>query len=99
MKSPETCLTYTALSGERKKDVGDAERLLSKSVADFLRKEGYYREAKYIKIIHNFHRSADERGLSQEERSLYNNDLLELILSELMPWHKDNRDFSTLEVN
>lgn len=40
MESSEAS-TYTALSGIRKQDVGDAERLLSASVAAFLAKQGY----------------------------------------------------------
>ena len=30
----------------------------------------------------------DERDLSQEERSRFNNDFLAMILDELIPWHR-----------
>ena len=98
MKSCNTCLTYTALAGIRKQDVGDAERLLSQSVADFLRENEYSREADYIETILDWHRSADERGLTQLERCRMNYRFLNMILNELMPWFTTNYDFSTLEV-
>ena len=41
----------------------------------------------------------DECGLSELQRCHYNYDFLNLVLDELMPWHKDIYDFSHLEVN
>ena len=49
----------------------------------------------------NWRRACDERGLTNAQRSEYNQAFLSYILDDLMPWHtKDNlRDFSLLEVN
>lgn len=92
-------LTFPALTGQRKQSVQDAEILFSESVQNFMEKKGYTYEAKYIKTIKNWRRACDERGLSSLQRSKYNYELLELILDELMPWHRTSYDFSLLEVN
>lgn len=43
----------------------------------------------------------DERGLPDATRQLFNKELLDFILDDLMPWHRiaGMRDFSLLEVN
>lgn len=66
-----------------------------------MEKKDYLVEAKYLRVIRNWRRASDERGLSNEQRSNFNNELLDYILDELMPWHKDEgfRDFSLMEVN
>ena len=62
---------------------------------------GYTVEAQYLRAIHNRCRACDERGLTEEERSKFNQELQSYILDELMPWHSvpELRDFSLLEVN
>lgn len=99
MQSSDTCLTSVALSGIRKQDVGDAEKFFSKSVADYLAKQGHAKEANYIQVICNWHIASDGRGVSQLQRARYNYQLMKYILDELMPWHKDSYDFIQLEVN
>ena len=59
----------------------------------------YENEAKYVRAIRNWRRACDECGLSSLQRCKYNYELLQLILNELMPWYKENYDFSLLEVN
>ncbi len=56
-------------------------------------------EAKYINVINDWRRAWDECGLSESERSCFNCALLDYILDELIPWHKDICDYSTLEIN
>ena len=63
------------------------------------KKKGYEYEARYIKVIKNWRCTSDERGLSQLTRCRFNYELLNFILDELMPWHKDMYDFSLMEVN
>ena len=94
-------LTYSALSGVRKQSVQDVERLFGNSLIDWMEKKGYLVEAKYLRVVRNWRRASDERGLSDEQRSHFNNELLDYILDELMPWHRDEgfRDFSLMEVN
>ena len=52
-----------------------------------------------MSVIHNWRMACDERGLSQSQRSAHNRDFLEFILDELMPWHKEQYDFITQEIN
>jgi gamma-glutamylcysteine synthetase len=83
-----TGLTYAALSGVRPQTVEDAERLFSPDVISFLEKKKYSYEAKYIKAVRNWRRASDERGLTDTQRKAYNMELLDLILDDLMPWHR-----------
>jgi len=94
-------LTYTALSGTRKQSVEDVERLFSKSLVKWMEDKGYSTEAKHIEIVYNWRRACDERGLADKQRSKFNEDFLDYILDDLMPWHRKphHRDFSLLEVN
>lgn len=77
----------------------DAEIMFSSAMASFMKKKGYSFEEKYITTVHNWRRASDERGLSQLQRSCYNYEMLNYLLDELMPWHRHNYDFSTMEVN
>lgn len=94
-------LSYHALVGTRKQSVSDVEQIFSSRVLDFMERKGYATEAKYIRVVRNWRRACDERGITDEQRSVYNQDFLSYILDELMPWHSDPnlRDFSLLEVN
>lgn len=97
----EAKLSYHALIGSRKQSVSDVEQIFSSRVLDFFERKGYTIEAEYVRVIRNWRRACDERGLTDKERSKYNGDLLNYILDELMPWHADQgmEDFSLLEVN
>ena len=64
----------------------------------FMDDRGYQFEGHYIRTICNWRRATDERGLIEIEWSKYNYQLLNMILDELMPWYKQNYDFSLLEV-
>lgn len=98
LHDPNTKLTYPALTGARKQSVADVERLFSKAMEDFMSNKGYTAEAKYIKVIRNWRRACDERGLCNELRAEYNSDFMDYIFDDLMPWHK-KMDLSHLEVN
>lgn len=99
MMDPSTGLTHAALVGERKQSVTDAEKMLSYLVAKFLREHGYEREAYYVETVAGWHEAADGRGLTELERSRKNYAMLNMILDEWMPWHKENYDFSTIDIN
>ena len=99
LRDPTSGMTYPALIGARKQSVIDAERLFSSQLSTFMRKKGYDVEATYIETIHNWRRASDECGLSSLMRSKYNYCLLNMILDELMPWHKETYNFALLEVN
>lgn len=91
--------TYTALSGQRRQSVRDAERLFNSAMKEFMSKKGYQFEEQYIRIVLNWRCASDERGLSEVELSKYNLDMLTFIKDELIPWHTESHDLSTLEVN
>ena len=99
LQDPLSGLTKPVLTGSRKQSVIDAERLFSPELAAFMSAKGYQYEAEYISGIWNWRRACDHRGLSELERCRYNFNFLNLILDELMPWHRTNYDFATLEVN
>ena len=94
-------MTYTALSGVRKQSVEDVERLFSEDLIKWMEGKEYTSEANHLRIIRNWRRACDERGLTDSQRSMYNNKFLEYLLDDLMPWHREEglRDFSLLEVN
>ena len=99
LRDPSSGLTYPAVIGSRKQSVIDAERLFSPQLSAFMRKKGYDTEATYIETVCNWRRAGDERGLSSLLRSKYNYGMLNMILDELMPWHKQQYNFALLEVN
>ena len=77
----------------------DAERLFNPDLVVFMGEKGYKFEANYLETIWNWRRACNERGLSELQRSRYNYKFLNMILDEVMPWHRDDYDFSKLEVN
>ena len=99
LQDSESGLTYAALTGKRKQSLKDAERLLSCHVADSLQRKGHVQEARHVQLIANWHEASDGRGLSQLKRSKYNYDMLNYVLDDWMPWHCENYDFSTIDIN
>lgn len=99
LKDPKSGLTHAALVGLRKQSVQDVERLLSVHVVKSMRDQGYHNEANYVEIISNWHEASDGRGLTQLQRCRYNYRMLNYILDQLMPWHKEMYDFTTIDVN
>ena len=99
MRDPTTGLTQAALTGERKQSVKDAERMLSYSVAKFLKENGYEMEGEYVEIVAGWHEAADGRGLTELERCKKNYLMLNMILDEWMPWHRETYGFSTIDIN
>ncbi len=98
MYDKDSGMTVTALTGQRKQAVQNAEILFSGGVEKFMHKKGYKYEEKFVRVVRNRRRACDERGLSYVIRSGFNYQLLNLILDELMPWHNDTYDLSLLEV-
>lgn len=101
VQDPEVKLSYHAMIGTRKQSVTDVEQIFSNSVQNYMERKRYKVEANYVKVIKNWRRACDERGLSDSDRNKFNHDFIDYILDELMPWHRQPgmRDFSTLEVN
>ena len=47
--------------------------------------KGYDTEATYVRVVANWRRACDKRGLSELQRCHYNYDY---ILDEVTPWHR-----------
>ena len=75
-------LSYHTMIGTRKQSVSDVEQIFSLGVLNFMERTNYEFEAHYVKIIRNWRRSCDERGLSDDERSRFNEDFIEYILDD-----------------
>lgn len=99
LHDPSTGLTYEALTGKNKQSVPDCERLINPGVITFLKRKGHEKEAHIVKIIHNWHKAVDGRGLSEEQRSRYCKDIKEWLLADWMPWYHFLPDYSTIDVN
>ena len=52
-----------------------------------------------LHIFLNWRRASDERGLTELQRLKFNYQMLNYLLDDLMPWHNEVYDFSTMEVN
>ena len=70
VQDPDVQLSYHAIIGTRKQSVTDVEQIFSSSVLEFMERKGYEVEAKYVRVIRNWRRACDERGLSHDERDL-----------------------------
>jgi hypothetical protein len=99
LHDPATGLTYEALTGKNKQSVPDCERLVSSGVVLFFERRGSARSAKILKTIYNWHKAVDGRGLDERTRCQYLKDMKAWILDDWMPWHKENPDYSTIDVN
>lgn len=69
---PEAGLTYPALTGARKQSTDDVEKLFTTEMVAFMERNGYTVEADYIRVVCNWRRACDERGLSELQRSPFN---------------------------
>ena len=49
--------------------------------------------------LSGWHEAADGGGLSELERCRKNYAMLNMILDDWMPWHRDNYDFSSIDIN
>jgi hypothetical protein len=99
LHDPKTGLTYESLTGKNKQSVPDCKRLISPAVVSFLREKGDVKGANILSVICNWHKAVDGRGLSEEERSSYLTDMKNWLLDDWMPWHRFNKDYSTIDVN
>ena len=68
-------------------------------VASSMQKNGFDREAEYILTVASWDEASDGRGLSQLDRCKPNHQMLNYLLDEFLPWHRENYDFTTLDIN
>lgn len=99
MRSPVTGLTHVALVGTRKQYVPDAEKLLSFHVAKFFKDNNYlYQKLSMLRqLLSGISKHLmDVVSINSRDTGLSN---ANCILDELRPWHQDNYDLSTLDIN
>lgn len=70
-------------------------------MAKFMKSRGYTDEARFIEIVSNWHKASGGRGLTEQQRQQYNQDMLDYILEDWIPWrgNQEQHDYSTLDVN
>ena len=91
LEDASTGLTYAALTGQNKQSVRENWRGCY----------GVYEELwiwRKICVSGNWRWTGDEHGLSELQQS-HNYDMLNFLLDELLTWHKENYNLSTLKVN
>ena len=99
LQDPKTGLTQQALTGERKQNVHDCELIWSKSVLEFMESKCYRNEADLVRIIRNWHRAVDDRGLSEEDRFYNIKAMLHWLLRDWIPsFVEQSIDFRLLDV-
>ena len=59
----------------------------------------FFQHAFHVLNISGWHEAADGRGLSELERCRKNYAMLNMILDDWMPWHRDNYDFASIDIN
>jgi hypothetical protein len=99
LNSPNSGLTYTALTGQHKQSVPDCEKMFSRGVLQFMVDNSYQEEARFVSLVRNWHKSSDGRGLTEGTRREYNLAMLDFILEDWMPWYWFLRDYSVMDVN
>ena len=99
LHDPSTGLTYEALTGKNKQSVPDCERIISVGVISFMERNGHESERKVLTIIRNWHRAVDGRGLSQDTRVTFLQDMKKWLLDDWMPMHSSVKNCSTIDVN
>ena len=100
LQDPDTHLTHPALTGIRKQNVQDVERLFGNSVIDFMERKRYEPEVMFLRAVRNWRRAIDERGLEEIQRQQFLHEFKIYVCEDLMPWYaKGLKDFSLLEVN
>ena len=98
LNDSSTGLTKSALTGVNKQSVPDCERMFSVGIIDFIQKN-CLNEMAILRLVHNWHKASDGRGRDEDTPHLYNKDMLNWILDDCMPWHHENYDFSTIDIN
>jgi len=60
------------LSGVQKQSVEDVDRSFSQLLIDWMKQKGYTDEATYFQVVRNWRRACDKRGLTDNQRNVYN---------------------------
>ena len=99
LNDPSSGLTKSALTGVNKQSVPDSERIFSVGMIDFMQKNGHKNEMTFLHLVHNWHKACNGRSLDEETCHLRNRNMVNWVLDDWMPWHRENYDFSTIDFN
>ena len=102
LKYPSTGLTKQALTGERKQNVPDCEKVWCKGVVEFLHVHGYNAEKWVASVIRNRYIAVDGRGVCDASRSQYCQEMLDWMLSDWIPGYRNSKskcDFGSVDVS
>ena len=64
-----------------------------------MEKNGHLNESRVLSILRNWNRAVDGRGIPEETRLTFLQDMKDWLLDDWMPWHREKRDYSTIDVN
>ena len=56
-------------------------------------------EAYYVETVAGWHEAADGRGFKEIKRCRKKYAMLNMVLDEWMPWHRETYDFTTIDIN
>ena len=99
LHDPKSGLTKTALTGVNEQSVPDCERIFSLGVIRFMKENGHEKEYEFLKLVHEWHKASDGRGMTEEYRRQANLNMLHWIPDDWIPWHRDINDYSTIDIN
>lgn len=99
LNDPKSGLTYEALTGKNKQSIPDCERMFSIGVLKYMKRHGHVAEAHLVQMVLDWHKAFDGRGITTQQRVLNCKRVLSWLLEDWMPWHSNNPDFSTLDIN
>ena len=83
LQDPDTHLTLPALTGIRKQNVQDIERLFGNS----MERKRYEPEVMFLRAVRNWRRAIDERRLEEIQRQQFLHEFKVYVCEDLMPWY------------
>ena len=98
MRRASSGLAYSAPTGSRMQSVVDAECFFNTKLSALMQDKGYDYEAKFIQKFGTVNEDVMNVTTANLPQSKFNYEMLNMILDELMLWHKTHMTFSLLEV-
>ncbi len=72
--------------------------MFSVGVMKYMKDKGHQTEYEFVKLVNEWHKASDGRGLTEETRHKANLNMLHWLLDDWMPWHRF-LDYSTIDIN
>jgi hypothetical protein len=73
--------------------------MFSIGVLKYMERHGHVAEAQLVQMVLDWYKAFDGRGITMQQRVLNCQRVLSWLLEDWMPWHSNNPDFSTLDIN